>query len=302
MFKETSRILVWRTLPPNKRGIYWIAFSGLALAVMATMIKLAGARLHVLEILFVRQVVMMTFMLPISLKNPFMAFSTTNLRLQLLRVLLSVVATLSGFTAIVHLQLSDAIALSFSRMFFVATVAFIILHEMITPRRWSILCLGFIGILIITRPSAMGVNLYSVLGLCSAATVGLIAVMVRKLSEKEKLATVLTYQAFGAVLLLPALSVWQAPTPAEWLFLILAALMSVLAQSLNFAGFRVGEAAAVTSSDYLQLGFVVLIDLLAFDITPLYPTLIGVGVIIAASVYALYTEQTATTAVKLSGG
>ncbi|MFB9264813.1 DMT family transporter [Bradyrhizobium erythrophlei] len=282
-----------------------IAFSALALAIMTTMIKIAGARLHVLEILFVRQAVMMALMLPTLLKNRFVAFSTTNMGLQLLRILLSIVATLSGFTAIVHLQLSDAIALSFSRTFFVAIFAFIILHEMITPRRWFSLCLGFIGILIIARPSAMGVNLYTVLGLCSAATVGLTFVIVRKLSEQETLATVLTYQAFGvgAALLIPALSAWQTPTPVEWLFLILAALMSVLAQSLAFVGFRVGEITAVTSSDYLQLGFAVLIDIIVFGRMPQHQTLTGVGVIIAASVYALYSERRpATTAVKSGKG
>lgn len=286
----------WRELPPNARGIVWIALSGFALTGMAVLIKLLGQRLHVLEILFVRQLVMSALMAPRVLRSPAEAFRTQNLGLHLLRIGLSIVAMSAGFTAIIHLPMADAIALSFSRSFFVAIFAIIILKEIVTQQRWAVVGLGFVGIVIMVRPSVSGIDVYSLLGLTSAALVGLIMVIIRKLAQKERLATVLTYQAMGVgfVMAVPAFVVWQTPTPLEWALMLCAGLLSAVGQSLNFAGFRVGEATAVTSADYLRLIYATILGFVIFGEWPQVATFLGAALIIGTSAYSLHYERRKT--------
>lgn len=283
----------WNALPPNMRGILWIMAAGVVLTVMSAIIKSLGTRIPVLEILFIRQVVMSAMLAPRILRNPVAAFATPNLKLHLLRVALSVVAMAAGFTAIVHLPLADAVAVSFSKSFFVTIFAMLILHEVVTRQRWIAVLMGFLGVVIMVRPSADGLDPYAALGLLSAACVGLIMVIIRKLAQREPLGTVLTYQAVGVgvVFALPALWLWVPPTAEEWPLLILVGVLSAIGQSFNFNGFRVGEATAVASADYLRLVYAAALGVVIFGEWPTVHALLGAALIIGTTGFAIRSEK-----------
>lgn len=285
----------WGQLHGNIRGMFVVALAGLALSLMATVIKYTGQRIPVIQILFIRQIVMTLFMTPRILRSPREAFRTSNLKLHVLRVSLSIVAMTAGFTATVHLALPDSVAISFSKSFFVAIFAILILHESVGRHRWFAVILGFVGVMIMARPSGEGLGFYAFLGLLSSAAVGLIMVIIRKLAQKEKLATVITYQAVGLGVLfsVPAFIVWVPPTPTEWALLLLTGVLSTGAQSLNFMGFRMGEATALAPVDYLRLIYATALGALIFSEWPSVTTLIGAVVIISTSLYAMRQENRA---------
>jgi drug/metabolite transporter (DMT)-like permease len=283
----------WAALPPNLRGIVWTMAAGVVLTVMSAIIKSLGTRIPVIEILFVRQMVMSVLLTPRILRNPVAAFATPNPWLHALRVGLSVAAMLAGFTAIVHLPLADAVAVSFSRSFFVTIFAMVILHEVVSRHRWIAVVLGFAGVVIMVRPSPDGLDPYAALGLVSAAAVGLLFVIVRKLAQHEKMATVLTYQAVGvgAVFAVPALLAWVPPTPEEWTLLVLIGVLSAIGQSFNFNAFRAGEATAVASADYLRLVYATALGVVLFGEWPTLNALVGAALIVATTGYAMQAEK-----------
>lgn len=283
----------WAALPPNLRGIAWIMAAGVVLTVMSAIIKSLGTRIPVIEILFVRQTVMSLLLTPRILRDPVAAFATPNPWLHALRVGLSVVAMLAGFTAIIHLPLADAVAVSFSRSFFVTIFAIVILHEVVGRHRWIAVVLGFTGVVIMVRPSPEGLDPYAALGLLSAAAVGLIMVIIRKLAQKERMATVLTYQAVGVgvVFAVPAVLAWVPPTPAEWALMVVIGVLSAIGQSFNFNGFRVGEATAVASADYLRLVYATVLGVLLFGEWPTVHALVGAALIVATTGYAMHAEK-----------
>lgn len=276
----------------NARGMCWIALAGLAITIMAVLVKTAGGRLHVVEILLVRQLVVVALLSPFLLYQSLTVLSTEYLKIHLVRIVLSAIAMLCGYTAIQHLELSEAIALTFSKNLFVGIFALVILGESLTRRRWLVLIGGFAGVLTIARPSITEPNWYVLVALCSAAAVGLTSVVIRDLSQREKMITVLSYQAFGVgiLLLIPGVLIWKAPTLLEWICLIAAGLMSVLGQALSFAGFRAGQASIVTSGDYLQLVFATILGFIVFGEVLQISTIIGAGIIIVAACGALYPE------------
>lgn len=115
------------------------------------------------------------------------------------------------------MPLADAVAIGFSKSFFVTVFAIVIFLLRPSPgsagsRRFS----DFIGVLVMTpRLSTEGLDVYALLSLISAAAAGLIMVIIRRLAQKEQLTTVMAYQSIGSdwsFLLVPAVLNWVPPT------------------------------------------------------------------------------------------
>ncbi|MEZ5799262.1 MAG: hypothetical protein R3D29_00495 [Nitratireductor sp.] len=71
---------------------------------------------------------------------------------------------LFGFTAIIHMPLADATAISFAKSF-VPIFATIILAETVGPRRWAAVAVGFIGVMIMLKPGTEGFSHYGLMAL-----------------------------------------------------------------------------------------------------------------------------------------
>ncbi|MBA4610397.1 DMT family transporter [Stappia taiwanensis] len=281
------------SLPGNLRGILWMLVAGLFFTTMVTLIKLLGARLHVTEIILIRQIFMAMIVAPTIVAGLPGSLVTRHGHLHALRIACASVAMFAGFTAVVHLPLADATALSFSKTFFVTIFAILFLGETVGRHRWLATIAGFIGVLVILRPDAGGgVNLYAGLAVAGAAAAAVVMILIRKLSQFERPVTILTYQAvFVGVIMLPfAIANWKTPTPAEWGLLVIAGFVSWAGQMCNIRAFRAGEASAIAAFDYVRLLYATAIGFLLFSDLPGLHTLAGATLIVAAALYTAWRE------------
>src|SRR5258707_3286498 len=95
------------------------------------------------------------FLFPFIISNPWTRPGLTRTKrsvLQLARSVLLLASTLCNFAALRYLQLDEAIALIFSTPFFVAALSGPMLGEWVRWRRWSAIAVGFIGVLLVSRP------------------------------------------------------------------------------------------------------------------------------------------------------
>jgi drug/metabolite transporter (DMT)-like permease len=281
-------LLGWKHFPPNVRGILWIALAGLTVTTTTLIVKTLGGNLSIVQILFVLQLPIVAVMLPRLITNPKEVLRTDNAKLLMLRALLSLAGTFTGFVALINLPLSDAVAISFSRGFFAGILAVLLLREVYSFQQWLFLLASFVGVMIITRPSLAEVNVHMALALGSAALIGLGFVVMRSLCVKERLATFLTYLSLStaSVLAIPAALVWTPPTATEWLLLICAGSMNALSHGLYFAGFRAGETMFIIPAEYLQLVYAAVFSLVIFGEVPHWATWAGSAVILMASLGA----------------
>jgi drug/metabolite transporter (DMT)-like permease len=72
--------------------------------------------------------------------------------LQILRAAVLLGSTLLNFFALRYLRLDQVLAITFSTPFFVAALSGLALGEWVGPRRWAAIGVGFIGVLVVTRP------------------------------------------------------------------------------------------------------------------------------------------------------
>ena len=87
----------------------------------------------------------------------------------LLRSAIGICSMLSGFWAIGHLPLSQAISLSYSTPLFVTILAVFWLGEHVRKRRWAAVIVGFIGVLVIVRPGTADFTHGSLIAVLAAA-------------------------------------------------------------------------------------------------------------------------------------
>ncbi|MEC9367814.1 MAG: DMT family transporter [Pseudomonadota bacterium] len=283
----------WAELPGNVRGGLWLLVAAGFFTAMVTLIKIAGARLHVTEILLFRQIFMMLLALPVILRDIPGALRTARLDLQLLRIAAAVTAMTLGFTAFIHLPLADAVTIGFARGFFILIFAILLLGESVGWRRWAAIAVGFCGVFLVMQPGEGGFDVYSLMALCGAAGAGLVMVIIRKLSQTDRPVTILAFQAFGVGVLVipPALWFWRTPTLEELLLLAAIGVVSALSQLSNIFAYRAGEASAIAPLDYARLIYAVILGLVVFGDWPGGHVFLGAAVIVAAGLYTFYRER-----------
>jgi len=279
-------------LPDNLKGALILMLAAFGFALMIALIKLAGQRLPVTEILFLRQIGMTLMLAPVLLPNFRETMHTHRLGLQLTRIVLAVIAMTCGFSAVVHMPLADATALGFAKSFFVTIFAVIVLKETVGLYRWSAVAVGFIGVLVMVRPGTEGFSVYGLYAVIGAAAAGAVMVIIRLMSRTESTSTILAFQAIGVGLIMavPAWMNWIAPTPGEWLLLAAIGVVSYFAQKANITAFRYGEASLLASLDYVRLVYATGLGWLLFEQLPGVSTWIGAGIIVVASIYTVHRE------------
>jgi drug/metabolite transporter (DMT)-like permease len=260
---------------------------------MTSFIKHVGQSIPVVEILFIRQILVLVIISPVILKDIDSVFRTKVLRFHVLRSTLSVIAMLTGFLAVVQLPLAEVTAISFVRTLFTTILAIFFLKEVVGVRRWSSVIIGFIGVLIIVRPETENINTYALLAIVSALFVSSINILMRKLSQIQSSSTIMVYQSIFVTLAMagPAIYLWVTPTLDEaFLILVVGGLMSLM-QWLFIQAYKVGEAAAIAPMEYLRLLYAIIIGIVFFTEVPTPWTLGGAGVIISSTLYTLHRNN-----------
>jgi len=280
----------WMTIPGNVRGSLIILVASMVSVVMSALIKHVGQHVPVVEILFIRQFLVLVIISPVIVRNLDTVFVTKVFHLHFTRSLFSVIAMVTGFTAVVHLPLAEVTAISFVRTLFTTVLAIFFLKEVVGIRRWSSVIIGFIGVLVIVRPDTDNINAYAMLALISALFVSGINIVMRKLSQIENPSTIMAYQSIFITLVMavPTYFFWVTPTLEEMFFvLMIGGLMSVM-QWLFIQAFKAGEAAAIAPMEYTRLIFAAFIGVIFFAEVPTLWTLSGAGIIMVSTLYTMH--------------
>ena len=199
---------------------------------------------------------------------------------------------LSGFYGITHLPLALATSISFARPLFMVVLAVIFLGEVVRVRRWSATAVGFIGVLVMMRPSG-AIELATLAALVSTLFVAGAMVVTKMLTTTERPATLIFYTGlFGAaVTVVPALSVWQMPTANQFFFLILMGVVGTLGTNCMIRALANGEATMISPVDYVRIIYATLFGFFIFLEVPDVWTFVGAAIVVGATAYITIRES-----------
>jgi len=266
-------------------GITWALFAALALAVMLTFVKLLGRAVPTTQILAIRQAVIMLAVLPFVLPNISQTLATQRFSHHLLRAVCACVAMVAGYAAIIHLPLSDFMALSFSRVLFLSVLAVLILGEVVSGRRWLATLAGFAGVVLVVGPGADSFSPYALLVLFAAFATALVYVIVRSLTETEAPLTILSYQAGLVGLLVSPLAVmdWVPMSSEDWLLAIAVGVTGLFAQIASIQSLKAAPASLVAPIDYTRIVWALLLGFVLFSELPTLRAALGTALIVLAA-------------------
>ena len=231
------------------------------------------------------------------LLNPLTApgvWRTKKLSLQLLRSALLFLSTLFNFLALRELQLAQSMAIVFAVPLLVALVAGPLLGEWAGPRRLIAIVVGFLGVLVVTRPGFGGLPMAAWWSVAGVFAYAFYNIFTRMLSAYDSSQTTLVYSGVAGVALLapfmPFLE-WQAMTPWQWSIAIACAFFGTFGHWMVILASRRAPASVLTPFIYTQIVWMILLGYFIFNDTPDGYTLIGASIVIASGLYLLNRER-----------
>jgi drug/metabolite transporter (DMT)-like permease len=277
------------------RGFLYMAQSALAFAAMGALVKAAGQRLPVGEIVLARGLVSLALCLFTLRRAGVDPLGVRRGRL-LVRGLIGASGLACVFYAVTRLPLAEATVIQYLHPVFTAALAAWLLRERAGAALGLSLALGVAGVLLVARPAALfggAAASFEPLALAAALAGAFLSacayVAVRHLSATEHPVVIVFYFAWVTVLgTLP----WVAhelvkPEPFELLLLLGIGVAAQLGQLAMTQGLRLEPAGRATALSYLQVVFAALLGALFFGERPGLATAAGAALILAASLVAI---------------
>lgn len=196
------------------------------------------------------------------------------------------------FAAAAAIPLSDATAISFLNPVFGMILAIPLLGERVGPWRWLAAVIAITGAMFLIRPGTSAMQPGAFLALGAALALGLELIFIKRLSGRERpLQILFVNNSIGLVIAgVAVLSVWQAPTPAQWGALAAVGGLMACAQVFFVNAMARADASFITPFSYLTLVFATLYDAALFGVIPTATSLIGAATIIAGAALLAWRE------------
>jgi len=259
-----------------------------------TTAKYLGRHIDVMQVVWARYTFALLLALIISnpLNRPGL-LRTGRPALQIVRAAILLASTMLNFFALKYLRLDQVLAITFSTPFVVAALSGPALGEWVGPRRWAAIGVGFMGVLVVTRPGFGIVHPAAILAVLATLAYAVYFLATRLLSRTDSNETTLFYSNFvGAALMLPVVPFfWQSPELWQFALMILAGALASIGHYMLIAAHRHAPASLLSSFIYSQLVWVIALGYAVFGDAPDGYTLAGAAIVIASGLYIFHRER-----------
>lgn len=274
-------------------GIGCMMLGGLLMTGNNAILKWLTAGYPVGEIIFIRGIF---FWLPIAYfimrSGGLLSIRITRLRLHAVRAGCIVFSAFIYIIGLRYLPLADVTAIGFSAPLFVTALATFLLGEVVGWRRWSAVVIGFLGILIITKPTSGVVSLAVLFPIGSAVWTSIRDLVTRRMVSTESSNAILITSTAAVMLagLCTAPFGWQMPTREDLGLMVCAGLFSGFGHYFMIEAFRHAEAVIVSPFRYLTIVWAITLGYAVWGDFPDKYVILGVIVVICSGLYILHRE------------
>lgn len=252
-------------------GVRYILASTLFFSLMSVLVKLAGQRLPVQEVVFSRGVVSLVLSYWL-VRRAGIALWGNRRWILVLRGLVGFAAMSCFYFALTRIPIAEATVLHFTSPLWTALLAALFLREPITGRVVTSIVVSFAGVLLITRPGFLfggAAAATDLLGVGAALLGAILAagayVAVREASKTEHPLVIVFY--FPLVLIPATAPFWpsfQLPHGWEWLVLLGVGVSTLIGQVFLTRGLALEPAARAMTIGYSQIVLVAVWGMLFF--------------------------------------
>lgn len=279
------------------KGIFLFCIAIFLFAVMDAVAKYAAREFPPIQVVWARcffHIVLMIIVLgPTHGRR---LIRTNNLKMQVVRSILLLGATVSVFTALKYIPLAEAGAIGATSPLFVILLSAILLKEKVSVQRWIAVACGFGGAMIVLRPGMAEMHPAMLLVLLMALCYALYQLTTRFLSTVDDSLTTAFYSVSVGTVVVSCIVPFFWVHPAgimSWLLLAFVGLLGGVSHFIMIKAFEYTTAATTAPFNYTQLIWMTLIGLVFFGNFPDGFTILGAAIIVLSGLYTLYEQRRA---------
>ena len=282
----------------NWRGILWAMLSVIGASAMAISVRGASlgldTRLLVGYRLFFTLILIGILILIVPRLRSKVHFKQP--RAHLIRGILMAFSVHLGFYTLSIVPLAAAAILFATAPIFATIISVAMGRETIGIRRTLAILVGFIGTIIVMRPSSEIIDTNMIYGIGSSIFFSFSLDMSRNLARTDgPLSTLISTSAIGLIVTIPlAAPVFEITTDTNIiLWTLVLIIFGILRQYSDIQAYTYAQAAVIAPISYFRVVLIGLMAYLFFNEIPVVTTYIGATIIIAATIYITNRERLA---------
>lgn len=285
--------------------------TGLGLMILAMLIaplidvfaKLATTSASPTMITMVRFVFQGLCMLPLVIwARSWRSFSWEMSFYHAIRAAIITISMVCFVATLAVMPVADAVAIYFVEPIILTVLSSIFLKEIIGWRRYTACAVGFIGAMIVIRPSFQEIGYVALLPVVTAFCIAIFAMMTRALAHREEPWAMQFQMSLWGIPICAILLVFgestdigflapSLPDLTTWLWMAAVGVFAAVSGILSVYAYRAAPASVLAPIHYLEIVSATLFGWLVFGDFPDPIKWIGISIIIASGLYIIWRER-----------
>ena len=226
-------------------------------------------------------------------KKNYSFYKSGNIKLQILRSVLSIVESGCFVLSFRYLSLADTHSIASLTPVLVVALSAIILREQVSLKTWVAIFVGFIGVLVIMRPGLSIFDPKSLIPLAGAFFLSSYQIVTRKASETDSNETSLFYTSIVGIFLMGILgyNFWQPLMELSLVFFIAIGFFFSLGLYFQIIALSMARAGIIQPFHYTLIFWAIILGYIFYNDLPDIPTLFGALIITISGIYTLYSKD-----------
>lgn len=274
-------------------GLAYAGAGMLLMAIMDTIVKWLSNGYPVSEILVFRNLFgLLPLLVALAMTGGAKNLRTSQPFLMCLRALFALSAGFMFFAALRSIPLADAFALAFTSPLFITALSVPILAEKVGIHRWAAVILGFIGTLVILRPTGQTFDPAALLVIGAALCYAMVMLLTRKLAPRNTTLSMLIWTSIISLGISGVIAPfeWVTPSLPDFALLAVMGLIGSAGMFMIGQGYRYAPAAVIAPLDYSVLLWGAVFGWLLWQELPDRYVWIGAAVVAISGIYIVQRE------------
>ena len=271
-------------------GIFFGIFAYLSFSILDAIQKTLVLHHSIFQLLLVKYF----FVLCLSLfeskrKNNYLFYKSKNIKLQIFRSLLSMIESGCFVLSFKYLSLANAHSVGSLAPVIVVALSAIILKEKVSPKTWVAIFIGFIGVLIILRPTSSIFDPKALLPLIAAFILGLYQIVTKKVSKHDTNETSLFYTSLIGLIIMSLLAsnFWTPVDKSSYTMFLGIGVFFSLGLYLQIIALSKARASIIQPFHYTLIFWAIIFGYIFYNDVPDMFTIFGAIIITCSGIFVL---------------
>ncbi|WP_196584589.1 DMT family transporter [Aliivibrio fischeri] len=267
-------------MAPTHLAIILLILGNLLASLSDVAVKVLDGGVSAFQYIFLRQLISLALLLPFWFHQQPKLRCLSNPKVTLIRAHVLLIGSGCMVVSITHLTLATANAVFYTAPLLMIPLSILLLNEKPSTKKIFQTIVGFLGALIILRPSQF--HWAAIFALGTATTLALYNILVRKIPNDQSVITTLFWTTLLSLPVSGGLAwlYWQPLHYHEVLWIALSATFIISYNGLATIAYKKAPATQISLAEYSGLIFVVIFGVTWFDEIPDILTAVGIALIV----------------------